>query len=111
MLRSIDTGINRRSGWFWRRRMTVDHPDRRALECSGWRTMLDYSENHVRATDGTLIAVVPRWTAEAERADSSNARRGIVATATGATRAEAWAQLRAATARPRVALYDCANDF
>ena len=71
--------------------MIVDQPDRRTLECSGWRTMLDYTENHLRATDGTLLAVIPRWTAEAERADLTPTR---VASATATTRNEAWAQLR-----------------
>jgi len=88
--------------------MVVDQPDRRALECSGWRTMLDYTENHVRATDGTLLAVVPRWTAEAERAERTRTR---VATATAATRDEAWAELRRAASMADLRPYDCAEDF
>ena len=92
--------------------MIVDQPDRRALECSGWRTMLDYTENHLRATDGTLLAVVPRWTAEAERADPTRTpTRTQVASATAATRDEAWAQLRQATIVADLRPYDCANDF
>jgi hypothetical protein len=91
--------------------MTVDQPDRRALECSGWRTMLDYAENHVRATDGTLLAVIPRWTAEAERIDSAHAVNPVVASATAPTRHEAWAQLRIAAAAVGLRPYDCANDF
>ena len=87
--------------------MIVDQPDRRALECSGWRTMLDYTENHLRATDGTLLAVVPRWTAEAERADPTRTR---VATATAATRDEAWAQLRQAAIIADLRPYDYETD-
>ena len=88
--------------------MIVDQPDRRALECSGWRTMLDYTENHLRATDGTLLAVVPRWTAEAERAEATRTR---VASVTATTRDEAWAQLRQATRVADLRPYDCADDF
>lgn len=70
--------------------------------------MLDYTENHLRATDGTLLAVVPRWTAEAERADPTRTR---VASATAPTRDEAWAQLRQAAIAADLRPYDCANDF
>jgi hypothetical protein len=65
--------------------------DRRALERSGWRTTLDYRENHVRARDGRLLEVIPTWTAEAERFDGD---LSFVA-ASGGTPEEAWAQLRA----------------
>jgi hypothetical protein len=64
--------------------------DRRALEHSGWRTTLDYRENHIRGRDGRLLEIVPSWTAEAERFDGELA----YATATGETADEAWAQLR-----------------
>ncbi|MET0144106.1 MAG: hypothetical protein ABW328_04885 [Ilumatobacteraceae bacterium] len=68
----------------------VGPPDRRALERAGWRTTLDYRENHLRARDGRLLEVVPSWTAEAERFDG-----GLVsASAAGATVEEAWARLR-----------------
>ena len=70
--------------------------------------MLDYTENHLRATDGTLLAVVPRWTAEAERAEATRTR---VASVTATTRDEAWAQLRHATRVADLRPYDCANDF
>lgn len=74
--------------------------------------MLDYTENHLRATDGTLLAVVPRWTAEAERADpTGHPARNSVASATASTREEAWAQLRQATAIADLRPYDCADDF
>ncbi|HEY4333425.1 MAG TPA: hypothetical protein VGM78_12670, partial [Ilumatobacteraceae bacterium] len=46
-------------------------PDRHALECAGWRTTLEYRENHVRSEDGRLLTVEPQWTAEAERIDGS----------------------------------------
>lgn len=63
--------------------------DRRTLERAGWRTTLDYRENHVRGLDGRLLHVEPVWTAEAERFDGEVS----VATATGATADEAWASL------------------
>ena len=65
--------------------------DRRALERAGWRTMLDYRENHVRARDGRLVEVKAVWIAEAERFDGAMR----VASAVGASVEEAWATLRA----------------
>jgi hypothetical protein len=70
----------------------VEPDDRRALERAGWRTTLDYRENHLRARDGRLHEVAPTWTAEAERFDGEVA----VASAAGSTIEEAWARLRAA---------------
>jgi hypothetical protein len=70
----------------------VQPDDRRALERAGWRTTLDYRENHLRARDGRLLEVAPTWTAEAERYDGEVA----VASAVGATIEEAWALLRSA---------------
>jgi hypothetical protein len=68
----------------------IEPTDRRALERAGWRTTLDYRENHVRGRDGTLLEVVPVWTAEAERYDG-----GLTfASAEGATVDEAWALVR-----------------
>lgn len=64
---------------------------RRDLERSGWRTTLDYRENHVRGMDGRLLRVEPIWTAEAERFDG----QAVVASATGATAEAAWANLHA----------------
>ena len=49
--------------------MVLAPEDRRLLERTGWRTTLDYRENHVRGRDGRLLEVVPSWTAEAERFD------------------------------------------
>ena len=65
-------------------------PERRDLERAGWRTTLDYRENHLRARDGRLLEVAPTWTAEAERFDGEL----CVASAVGATVEEAWARLR-----------------
>jgi hypothetical protein len=64
--------------------------DRRALERAGWRTMMDYRENHVRGRDGRLLEVVAVWVAEAERFDGMM----VVASATGSNVEEAWAALR-----------------
>ena len=74
--------------------LLVQPDDRRALERAGWRTTLDYRENHLRARDGRLLEVVPTWTAEAERFDGEV----CVASAVGATVEEAWARLRDAIA-------------
>lgn len=63
--------------------------ERRDLERAGWRTTLDYRENHVRGLDGRLLRVEPVWTAEAERYDGEI----VVASATGATADAAWANL------------------
>lgn len=63
---------------------------RRDLERAGWRTTLDYRENHVRGLDGRLLRVEPVWTAEAERYDGQI----VVASATGSTADAAWANLR-----------------
>jgi hypothetical protein len=64
--------------------------DRRALERAGWRTMMDYRENHVRGRDGRLVEVEAVWIAEAERFDGMM----VVASATGPSIDEAWAALR-----------------
>lgn len=81
-------------------RRTLDRPrrhgsvlqpqDRRWLERSGWRTTLEYRENHVRARDGRLVEIVPEWTAEAERFDGQVA----FASAMAESADEAWATLR-----------------
>jgi hypothetical protein len=65
--------------------------ERRDLERAGWRTTLEFRENHVRGLDGCLLRVEPVWIAEAERFD----REIAVASAEGATPDEAWAKLRA----------------
>ncbi len=70
--------------------ITLEPIDRRVLERGGWRTTLDYRENHLRGRDGRLLEVVPTWTAEAERFDGDL----VVVAAAGATSEEAWALLR-----------------
>lgn len=90
------------SSWSSARRLrrhgtSLQPPDRRDLERAGWRTTLEFRENHVRAADGTLIEVVPAWTAEAERYDSGLA----YASAIGASVEEAWSTLRADIAADR----------
>lgn len=72
--------------------------DRRALERAGWRTTLDYRENHVRGLDGRLLHVEPVWTAEAERFDGEVS----VATASGPTADAAWTALADEIADGRV---------
>lgn len=62
---------------------------RRDLERAGWRTTLDYRENHVRGLDGRLLRVEPVWTAEAERYNG----QFMVASATGPSSDAAWANL------------------
>jgi hypothetical protein len=74
--------------------LLVQPDDRRALERAGWRTTLDYRENHLRARDGRLLEVAPTWTAEAERFDGEV----CVASAVGSTVEEAWSRLRDAIA-------------
>ena len=69
----------------------IEPVDRRALERAGWRTMLDYRENHIRGRNGRLVEVQAVWVAEAERFDGAM----TVASATGASVEEAWAVLRA----------------
>jgi hypothetical protein len=76
----------------------IEPVDRRALERAGWRTMMDYRENHIRGRNGRLVEVQAVWVAEAERFDGDMA----VASATGRTIEEAWAALRADIAGSRV---------
>ncbi len=64
--------------------------DRRELERAGWRTTLDYRENHVRGRNGQLLEAEPIWRAEAERFDGDV----VVVSAMGETVDEAWARLR-----------------
>jgi len=78
----------------------LEPDDRRHLERAGWRTTLDYRENHVRSRGGQLLEVVPVWTAEAERFDDVPAS----ASACGVTASEAWQLLRVAIDEQRVQL-------
>ena len=63
--------------------------ERRELERAGWRTTLDYRENHVRGLDGQLLRVEPVWIAVAERFDGNVSQ----ASAEGATAEEAFENL------------------
>jgi len=97
----------RQSGRHPRRHgVTLEPADRRALERAGWRTTLDYREDHVRGRDGRLVEVVPTWVAEAER----YAGEVQFASVRADTVDEAWARLRVeveadrATTTPRVRL-------
>ena len=71
--------------------LALQEPDRRALERAGWRTTLDYCENHTRSHDGMLVDLERRWRAEAERTDGEV----IVASVSAQSAAVAWARLRA----------------
>ena len=71
---------------------------RRQLERAGWRTTLDYRENHVRGLDGRLLRVEPVWLAEAERFDGEI----VVACAEGSSADEAWSALQANVDRAEV---------
>ena len=68
----------------------VEPEDRRQLERDGWRTTIDYRENHVRGRNGQLLEVEPVWTAEAERFDGQLS----MASAVAATAELAWSVLR-----------------
>lgn len=67
-------------------RSTLRQLDRQALERVGWRTTLEFRENHVRLGDGQLIDVEPFWTAEAER-------DGVVISASARSESRAWSRL------------------
>jgi hypothetical protein len=78
----------------------IPHNDRRTLELAGWRTLLEYRENHVRDQDGTLLAVLPQWTGEAERDNAAGRGSGRairsaaqVLTVTADDPAAVWAHL------------------
>lgn len=65
--------------------------DRRALERAGWRTTLEYREDHVRGRDGRLVRVRPVWVAEAERYGGPVRYASV----TAASVEDVWARLRA----------------
>ncbi len=67
--------------------------DRRELEAAGWRTTLEYRENHVRGRDGRLRQLRVVWYAEAERARAGGHGPAVV-TAVATTPDLAWARLR-----------------
>ena len=71
---------------------SVQEFDRRELERSGWRTTLEYRENHVRARDGRLEQLQVVWRAEAERVAADRGTQ--VVQATGSTLGKVWSRLR-----------------
>ncbi len=76
--------------------------DREELERSGWRTTLDYRENHVRRRDGRLDHLEVVWFAEAERTQPDGSI--LVVSASAHTPSKVWVALRReadlATCRP-----------
>jgi len=74
---------------------------RRLLERAGWRTTLDFRENHVRGMDGRLLRVEPVWIAEAERFGD----HVEVAVAEGSSADEAWSRLADEVAASRTRQY------
>lgn len=72
----------------------IQHVDRRQLERAGWRTTLEYRENHVRGRDGRLRQLHVEWHAVAERSALGSDRAPLVITASGSTVDKAWSRLR-----------------
>jgi hypothetical protein len=102
-----DGGMPRRTPSIRRHRRhgaVLRHVDRRDLELDGWRTTLEYRENHRRGRDGRLLEVREMWHAEAERWAGSDRRlvdpvggdrrRVEVIAATADSVEAAWARLR-----------------
>jgi hypothetical protein len=81
------------TGFRRRQHGSVQQFDRCELERSGWRTTLDYQENHVRGRDGRLEQLHVVWRAEAERVGRDGVTQ--VVAASGSTLAKAWSRLRA----------------
>ncbi len=75
-----------------RRRASAEADDRSLLERTGWRTTLDYRENHRRDLDGVLTEVDPRWRGDAERSGPNG--NVIVFSAVGPTPSAVWRRLR-----------------
>ena len=96
-------GPMRRPGFQRERRhgALLEPAERRHLERDGWRTTLDFRENHVRGLDGRLLRVEPVWIAEAERF----AGQVEVASAEGSTPDEAWERLVADVASQNTRTY------
>lgn len=82
--------------------IVLEQQDRRELEREGWRTTLEYQENHVRARNGQLLQVHEVWRAEAERDPAARRRmpdrepgRGIdLISATASSVDAVWKKLR-----------------
>ena len=75
-----------RSSHIRRHRSPLRQIDRRWLERGGWRTTLEFRENHSRSVDGRLLATESMWVAEAEF-------EGRVIAATERSESRAWARL------------------
>lgn len=93
--RSFSAGARRSGGRPPRqlRRHGSDQPDDRSLlERTGWRTTLDYRENHRRGLDGVLTEVEQRWRGDAERFGPDG--DVIVFSAVGPTPTAVWWRLR-----------------
>lgn len=71
----------------------IQHVDRRQLERAGWRTTLEYRENHVRGRDGRLRQLHVEWHAVAERSALGSDLAPLVITASGSTVDKAWSRL------------------
>ncbi len=84
----------RRLGARHRRHGAALAPDRRELEAAGWRTTLDYRENHVRARDGRLRQLHVVWHAVAERDRPADDRPNVVS-ASASSVEMVWSRLRA----------------
>ena len=69
-----------------RHRSTLRQLDRRRLERVGWRTTLEFRENHSRSIEGRLLATESIWVAEAEF-------EGRVIAAIEHSESRAWARL------------------
>ncbi|MGA9276337.1 hypothetical protein [Ilumatobacter sp.] len=89
----------RRSDPLWQRRSgrsrrhgVSETADRIVLEADGWRTTLDYRENHRRDVNGALEGVEACWRAEAERTRSDG--RLQVLAVIGPSPARVWRRLR-----------------
>jgi hypothetical protein len=82
----MSSSLRRPSNRARRHGAVLEPEQRRQLERDGWRTTLDYRENHVRGLDGRLLRVEPVWVAEAERYDGDV----VVASAVGDTPDDAW---------------------
>jgi hypothetical protein len=67
-------------------RSTLRQLDRRWLERGGWRTTLEFRENHVRSIEGRLLETESMWVAEAEF-------EGRVIAAIERSESRAWARL------------------
>ena len=94
----VSTGVLRPTQRARQHGAVLQPAERRDLERAGWRTTLDYRENHVRGLDGRLLRIEPIWIAVAERYDGNVS----VASAEGAPAEEAWANLWVAIDEARV---------